>query len=109
MYLTRREAERQTDRRGDQRCQKIFGNWRLGKIGIWSGNMPKRPELSADRDTNTGPASTRIFDRISVRLIVKSDSGHREATKIRDRIGLNTFSEMFCTGGNYRRHVRGFN
>jgi len=44
-----------------------------------------------------------------VTLIVNSDSGQREVIKIRDRIGLNIFSEMFSRGGNYRRHLRGFN
>jgi hypothetical protein len=44
-----------------------------------------------------------------VTITVKSDSGQREAIKIRDRIGFNTFSEKISRGGNYRRHVRGFN
>jgi hypothetical protein len=44
-----------------------------------------------------------------VKLIVKSDSGQREAVKTRDGIRLNTFSEIFSRGGNYRRHVRRFN
>jgi len=80
-----------------ENCWELQG----GKIGIWPGNMSKRTWIGCGQRHEPWTCQyAHIWQRIPVTLIVKSDSGQREATKIGDGIKLNTFSEMFSRSGD---------